>query len=239
MVDGLLIDTGCAHSAAELVNELTDVHISAIVNTHSHEDHIGANGLLQNQRRGLEIHTHPQAIPVLAEPRESQPLQPYRKLMWGWPEPSVAQPLEDGQTIDTPRHRFQVYFTPGHSPDHLCLVESEQGWVFTGDLYVGGRDRALRVDYDIWEIIASLKRIATLPSRLLFPGCARVRENAPAVLADKIVYLEELGKEIMTLHQQGRSEKEIVQSLLGGSIWIETITLGHFSRRHLVRSYLR
>ena len=41
-VDGLLIDTGCAHSARELSTALADGPIFKIVNTHTHEDHIGA-----------------------------------------------------------------------------------------------------------------------------------------------------------------------------------------------------
>ena len=51
LVDGLLVDTGCAHSALELAAALADSRVDRIVNTHTHEDHIGANGLLQRQRR--------------------------------------------------------------------------------------------------------------------------------------------------------------------------------------------
>ena len=53
--------------------------------------------------------------------------------------------LVDGMLIDC----FQVIYTPGHSPDHICLFEHKHGWLFTGDLFVGGMDRALRVDYDV------------------------------------------------------------------------------------------
>ena len=42
-VDGLLVDTGCAHTARQLSQAVKDWHVTQIVNTHSHEDHIGAN----------------------------------------------------------------------------------------------------------------------------------------------------------------------------------------------------
>ena len=42
-VDGLLIDTGCAHTAEQLASALDDVGIERVVKTHGHEDHIGAN----------------------------------------------------------------------------------------------------------------------------------------------------------------------------------------------------
>lgn len=238
-VDGLLIDTGCAFSAAELVQALAGIPLTAIVNTHSHEDHIGGNGRLQQERDGLAIMAHPAALPVLAAPREKQPLHPYRLVYWGYPAPSQAQPLSDGAIIETEHHRFEVIYTPGHSPDHLCLYEAEQGWLFTGDLYVGGQDRAIRVDYDIWGIIASLKRIAALPATRLFPGSARVRDEPAEALTTKIAYLEELGEQVTSLHAQGVSVGQIARQVCGSPMILEFLTLGHFSRRGLVHSYLR
>lgn len=238
LVDGLLVDTGCAFTAPELVEALAETALAGVVNTHTHEDHIGGNGPLQRERGELEIRAHPLALPVLADPRGRQPLHPYRRVMWGWPEPSQAQPLSEGELIETGRFHFQVIYTPGHSPDHICLYEPERGWVFSGDLFVGGRDRALRAGYDIWEIIASLKKIAALPATILFPGSARVRQHPATELATKIAYLEDLGGRVVLLHEQGWSVRQIVHALLGGPMLIEFVTLGHFARRRLVLSYL-
>jgi len=237
LVDGLLIDTGCAFSAPELVRVLAGRPLAGIVNTHTHEDHIGANGPLQRERPVLPVHAHPLALPVLADPLR-KPLHPYRRLLWGRPEPSQSEPVSDGEVIGNGRYRFEVVYTPGHSPDHICLYEAKQGWLFTGDLFVGGRDRALREGYDVWAIIASLKRIAALPSQCLFPGSARVRMDPAAELAAKIDHLEALGERVLALHRQGRSVDQIVHALLGPPMPIELITLGHFSRRWLVHSYL-
>lgn len=238
-VDGLLIDSGCAFTAQELVHALAEKPLSYIVNTHSHEDHIGANHLLQQQIEGLEIRTHPSAIPILADPRGTQPLEPYRKITWGWPGASKSLPVQDGDVIKTDNYCFQAIYTPGHSPDHICLYESSQGWLFTGDLYVGGRDRALRRDNHIWQIIASLKKIVILPIHKLFPAGARVPEKPKEDMQDKIIYLESMGEQALALHQKGWKEKAIAKKLFGGPMPIEWITLGHFSRRHLVKSYLR
>ena len=212
LVDGMMVDTGCAFSAPELLQALADTPLVRIVNTHTHEDHIGANGPLQRQRDRLEILAHPLALSVLADPHATQPLHPYRRLMWGWPEPSRGQPISDGEGIETERYRFEVVYTPGHSPDHICLYEPRQGWLFTGDLFVGGQDRALRASYDIWGIIASLKRIAALPASTLFPGSVRVRDNPARALEEKIAYLEALGERVSALHRQGRSVSEIDRS---------------------------
>jgi len=238
LVDGLLVDSGCAHCATELRQALAGSPPTCIVNTHTHEDHIGANGALQRWRGDLDVRAHPLAMPVLADPRGAQPLHPYRKLFWGWPTPSQALPLADGERIETQHFSFQALYTPGHSPDHLCLYEAQQGWLFTGDLFVGGYDRALRSGQDIWQTIASLKRMADLPIRRLFPGSARVREQPIQELREKIAYYDERGQAVLELRQRGLGVDEIARRLFGGPMWVELVTLGHFARRNLVLAYL-
>jgi len=239
LVDGLLVDTGCAHSAGDFINLLAGESVSKIVNTHTHEDHIGANGLLQQAHPGIEIFVHPLGLPIVKDPRGEQPLHPYRKVMWGWPRSSVARPVNDLEIIETENHRFTVYHTPGHSQDHLCLYEPDTGWLFTGDLYVGGKDRALGASYDIWKIIESLKRIKELEISTLFPGSARIPGDPYQALETKIEHLEQLGEKILDLDARGFSVARITRTLCGTPMLIEFLTLGHFSRRNLVQSYLR
>ena len=234
--DGLLIDTTCPFTADGLLRATASLAVVQIVNTHCHEDHIGANGLLQ-RARGATIRAHPLALSILANPR-LQHLQLYRRIFWGWPEPSQGIAVGDG--VETEHYRFQVIGTPGHSPDHICLYEPEQGWLFAGDAYIGGKDRAARPDYDIYAIIASLKKLAALRVACLFPGSGTVRLDDPvADLQRKVEYLEELGAKVRQLHNQGLGVQAIQKRLLGGDPSIRYLTLGHFRARYLVEAYLR
>ncbi|MGB6064684.1 MAG: MBL fold metallo-hydrolase [Desulfomonilaceae bacterium] len=232
-VDGLMVDTGCAHTVAELLKSLDDLPVRCIVNTHCHEDHVAGNAALQAKFK-CEVLAHPEGLPTLARPRIKR-LRPYQRVMWGRPEPSDAKAI--GDFVETERHRFEIIHTPGHSPDHICLYEAKQGWLFTGDLYIGGRDCALRRDYNIWQIIDSLKRLTSLDVKVLFPGSGSTRVAPREELLRKIEYLEELGERILDLHWQGWSRRRIRLRLFGRETAIAYYTLGHFSGRNLVRSY--
>jgi len=50
---------------------------------------------------------------------------------FGTPRPTKA--LVDGQTIRLARREWVAMHTPGHTYDHLCLVDPEHGVVLTGD----------------------------------------------------------------------------------------------------------
>lgn len=233
-VDGLLIDSGCAHTVHELTQSLNGQKVNLIVNTHSHEDHVAANATLQKQS-GVKILAHPLALPFLKDPRLWR-LRPYQKIMWGLPEPSTAGPIDD--VVETERYRFQVIHTPGHSVDHICLFDPDNGRLFTGDAYVGGKDRALRQDYDIREIVNSLKVLLSLEPAVIFAGSGTIKNDATSILRNKINYLEETGEKVRELSARGWNPDRIRQHLFGQETFIRYFTLGHFSGLNLVKSYL-
>lgn len=235
LVDGVMVDTGCAHTVGELADAVAALKLEWIINTHSHEDHIAANAALQ-RRHGAAILAHSLALPVLAAPKERQPLRPYQRIMWGYPEPSIGTPL--AERIGTRHLRFDVIHTPGHSPDHVCLYETENGWVFTGDAYVGGKDRALRADYNIWKIMASLKKIADLDPSCAFTGSGSVKEAPRKDILSKVRYLEDTAGRVRDLYEKGLTYRRIRQRLFGPEMAIRYVTLGHFSGKQLIRSFI-
>src|SRR4030043_726033 len=72
LVDGLLIDSGPAHTAEELTEFLKDKGVKVVVNTHYHEDHIAANALLK-ERYGVELLAHPLAANKINKPAALAP----------------------------------------------------------------------------------------------------------------------------------------------------------------------
>lgn len=233
-VDGLLIDTGCHHVSEEFIALIEKMKIEKIVNTHSHEDHIGNNHVLQ-ERFGLDIFAHVKAIPAILNPRKMK-LKLYQKIIWGTPKPSIAKKL--GETIKTENFDFKVLHTPGHSDGHICLYEEKEKWIFTGDAYVGGRDKVLRSDYNIYMIIDSLRKILSYDIKLLFPSSGTILNNPKNIIKEKVEYLESLGKRILSMHEEGKNVKQIRKEIFGREGLINYVTQGHFSAENLVRLYL-
>jgi glyoxylase-like metal-dependent hydrolase (beta-lactamase superfamily II) len=234
LVDGLLIDTGFDYLAEPFYRTVQKKNIEQIANTHHHEDHIGANYLFE-QRRHLHAYAHAAALPLIEKPPAR--LKPYRDLVWGVPQP--AHPRAIGATLSTPKYSFQVLHLPGHSPDHIGLYEPQQGWLFSGDLFLSVKVRVLRADEDILALMGSLRQIIALPMQRLFCGSGKILENPIVLLKMKLEFYENLQYRIEALHQKGWGIEKIRDAVLGKEgVW-PWMSQGEFSKLNLVKGILK
>jgi glyoxylase-like metal-dependent hydrolase (beta-lactamase superfamily II) len=233
LVDGLLIDSGPAHTAEELADFLKDKPVRNVVNTHFHEDHIAANKFLQ-ERYGVEIFAHPLSVDKINKPAI---LYPYQEEVWGYPIPSQVNPL--GKTISTKKFSFKVIPTPGHDRDHVCLFEPNHRWLFSGDLYVGTKPVVCRPMDNQWQILEDLKTIRDLEPRILFPAPSNVIIEPGEKLEKVISHLEDLGERIEALHKKGLDPNAIRQQIFGEEAPNAQRTQQQFSSENMVKSFLR
>jgi glyoxylase-like metal-dependent hydrolase (beta-lactamase superfamily II) len=232
LVDGLLIESGPPATASEMTRWCRDQHVRQVINTHHHEDHSGGDSMLRTSL-GLPIAAPREALPIL---RDVPRLQFYRRLVWGQPDGVDAQPL--GDIVETPRYRFVVIPTPGHSPDHVCFFEPEERWLFSGDLFIHEQACYLRVDEDAHQILASLRRILALRPQLLICSHAGFVEDGCGAIERKITYWEGLVDQARTLREEGLSVEEITEALVGPEGLTTRVSRGHFSKKNLVNSLL-
>lgn len=234
LVDGLLIDSGCQHTAAELAEFLSDHPIDQVVNTHYHEDHIGADALLQ-KTRSLPIYAHTESISLM---KEVPALFPYQELVWGYPEPVEA--MELGAVVHTPRYKFDVIYTPGHCEGHVAFLEKKQGWCFSGDLFVSEKPKVLRPEEKVGIIMDSLRLLLSNPGLefTLFTSIGAVVPHGEQALASLLSYLEHHSQLIHTYSEQGLGVQEIRTKIFGSESRMAEVTNGQFSIDNLIRSVL-
>lgn len=235
-VDGLLIDTGPVHVAAEIGKALSNIKIDKIVNTHYHEDHIGNNIIFQNQ--GIPIFAHPLAVPLISNPSSwSARLHDYQKFVWG--EPPASTVMEIPNNINTKNCIFRVIHTPGHSPDHICLLEEDKGWLLAGDLFLGEKVKMLRSDENVLELLDSLRHLLTFDFETIFCSSGAVFSNGHTRMQQKLEYWLHLREEIHRLSREGIEDTLIRDQLLGPENMMVELTSGDFSRLNLIRSFLK
>lgn len=243
LAGGLLIDTGPANTVDELAEALAAETPGGrgpqvAVNTHYHEDHVGANRRLQ-QEFGTRVYAPVASGPLI---RCQPPIPDYRALVWGRPEPSEVETL--GDTIVAPGCSgpfgvFRVVTTPGHSPDHVALVAPEAGWCFSGDLYTGARPRVAWYQTEVAGLIRSLRTLAGFGRdrpQTLFTGPGEIIEDAGGTLETVAAYLEGLVVQARDLLAAGRTPEDIHQDLVGRESSFAILTGGEFSAANLARA---
>jgi glyoxylase-like metal-dependent hydrolase (beta-lactamase superfamily II) len=235
LVDGLLIDTGCSHTSEELTRFLEGQRLDLAVNTHHHEDHVGANHLLQ-QRFKTPIMASRESAPLIAR---SPKLLPYQELVWGHPVPTKVNVLPD--EVETENYHFDVIETPGHCPGHVALVEMARGWCFTGDLFISREPKAMRPEEDLYEIARSMTKLVDLQTErlILFTGLGNLVEDGRAALQSCIDYIHGLSERARELERQGLSTSAMVNQLFGRESVLAGLTDGHISSENVVRALLR
>ncbi|MGC8657955.1 MAG: MBL fold metallo-hydrolase [Desulfomonilaceae bacterium] len=234
LVDGLLIDTGSAKTLPDFATFLYDSEVHTVVNTHSHEDHIGANKFIQ-EKFGLPIFASSLAIPRIKSPEK---VAWYREQAWGSAEPSEAKPIPS--VIETSNFRFEVVSTPGHSEDHISLVERSKGWVFSGDLFIGNQLTVAGPEMNISQMLDSMKTLIEImdKSAILFTSLRTVRRDGRRALLDFVARCEDLRDQARQMASEGIDVPTIVKKIFGGENVFDVITNGEFSSANLVRLLL-
>ena len=137
------------HDAAAIINQVRGRKVLAILQTHAHNDHIGA---------AREV-ADAVAAPIYLNPEDL--------VLWEqvYPDTKPDRELNDGDVFEVGGAVLRAIHTPGHSPGSTCFYLESEGTVFTGDtLFNGGPGATGRSYSDYPTILASIReRLLTLP----------------------------------------------------------------------------
>ena len=207
--------------------------IEQVLLTHYHEDHSG-NAAAIRRTFSAEVLGHP----LTAEKMNGKlNILPYQHLIWGKACQVPVAPLSD--CIDTGSYRFMPVHTPGHSKDHTVYLETRNGWLFSGDLYLGDRIKYFRSDENFRDQIDSLKIVLTLDFSALFCRHNPIPKGGKARLAAKLAFMEDFYGRVMDLNRKGLTESDIIARLdLKQDRLVKWVTLGNACFANMVRSVL-
>jgi glyoxylase-like metal-dependent hydrolase (beta-lactamase superfamily II) len=151
--------------------------IGQIVLTHTHPDHIGCAAELQRQT----------GAPVYAHPLEREQIE-----RWG-EGVAITHWIADDAPIAGDGFTLTPVFTPGHSPGHVCLIESERRLLLAGDMISGFGSVGIFPPWgSMREYIDSLRRLLALdeqqPFTAVLPGHGPVIADAGAKIREYIAH---------------------------------------------------
>jgi len=156
--EGVVIDPGgMASTILEYIREAR-LSIKAVLNTHGHCDHIGADDAIRDATEA-PLYIHKEDAPMLGDVKLNlSAFMGFRAL---------ARPAEhllsEGDVISFGQSKLEVLHTPGHSKGGVCFVGN--GVVFTGDtLFAGSIGRSDFPGGSEVELIGNIKkRLLVLP----------------------------------------------------------------------------
>ncbi len=261
--DGIAVDPGSPKMRRSLARHLrrANMKITKIVATHAHEEHVGNLNWLSDFT-GAPIYVSEMTAQFLT-PFKKLPW--VRAAIIGQP-PDLKPPFEMlGGRVDTDAGELQVVSTPGHCDDHIVLYDRKEKLLLAGDAFMGSYFATPNPDVDSHKWLVSLERLMELDIEILveghghihtlrtdvpdFPGVV-IRQDPKIAIAEKLDYMRWLREQIESGFQEQLPVRVIEATCFPWgkrSSWescatdecIRLLSLGHFSRTELVRSFVR
>lgn len=263
LYDGVAIDPGSPKMRRSLAGHLRQVKqkITKVIATHAHEEHVGNLNWLA-EITGAPVYVSEMTARFLT-PFNKLPW--VRAAIIGQP-PNLKKPYHLlGETVDADSGFLQVIPTPGHCDDHVVLYDPKEKVLLAGDAFMGSYFATPNPDVDSRKWLVSLERLMELDIEILveghghihtlrsdipdFPGVV-IREDPRVAIARKLDYMRWLRQQIEGGFQEGLPVRVIEATCFPWgkrTSWescatdecIRLLSLGHFSRTELVRSFVR
>ncbi len=135
----LLVDCGAFYDWPDVEQFCLSAGISladvtAIIHTHNHADHAGADAEIMKRYPNIQIWAHSAGKAWLEDKSiqlRERPISYFDFLMSG--SVPVARTFEDGEILTETGYPVQVIHTPGHSPDSVSFFLPEDSVLLMGD----------------------------------------------------------------------------------------------------------
>jgi glyoxylase-like metal-dependent hydrolase (beta-lactamase superfamily II) len=195
----LLFDTGMGISDIRKVTaELTQLPI-IVLNSHTHNDHVGGNwqfdtvygmdaDFTRSNAKGSRQDAQDELGPgmICGDLPTGFDSKSYATRPW-----KISRFLHDHDKINLGGRTLEIISTPGHTPDAISLLDRARGLLFSGDTYYPARIWLFRPETNLDDYVASVKHLAALAPQLeLVLGEHNVPFAQPEVLTNLVTAIE-------------------------------------------------
>jgi len=168
----IIVDPGCydenENSILKTFIEQENLKPVALINTHCHLDHVFGNKFVADTYN-LSPVMHKLDLPML----EYAPMAASKYGVHLGELPEVTNFIEEGDVVKFGDSEFEIIFTPGHAPGHVCLVNKKENITLSADvlfhLSIGRTDLPMG---DHETLLSSIReKLFTLdPEMVIYPG---------------------------------------------------------------------
>jgi len=195
----LLFDTGMGiANIRKVVTQLTSRPV-VVLNSHTHNDHVGGNSLFtfvygmdtdftRQNAKGSRDDAQEELGPgmVCGNLPKGFEAKTYATKPW-----HVSLFVHNGFKINLGGRTLEIISTPGHTPDAICLIDRANGLLFTGDTYYPAPIWLYRPETNLDAYVASVKWLADLASQVkLVLGAHNIPVADPSVLPRLVTAIE-------------------------------------------------
>ena len=211
-----LFDTGMGISnIRKVVEELTQLPV-IVLNSHTHNDHVGDNWRF-SEIYGMDTDFTRANAKGSKEDAQAEiaPDQICGKLPAGFNAVDYATKpwtithwIHDGDKIDLGGRTLQVIATPGHTPDAISLLDEKNGLLFTGDTFYPGPIFLYRPETNLNDYVASVKKLAAMSPRLkLLLPAHNLPVARPSYLPEVVRAIEQVRSgQVKSVPRDGKQE---------------------------------
>lgn len=211
-----LIETGPATSANAVLNGIKKVgvrpeDIAYLLVTHIHLDHSGGAGVLLKDMPQAQVIVHHKGARHLVDPAKL--IRSIFEIGYGEELKRCGEPVpieehrvrevRDGDTIELSKGQVLKFIdAPGHAPHELCIYESRNGGLFTGDalgIYIPENEILLPFhtppNFDLELSISTIKRLTEFnATRIYFShfGVSHKAQETLQLAIDKLWVWEDI-----------------------------------------------
>ena len=195
----LLFDTGMGISdIRKVTGELTHLPI-IVLNSHTHDDHVGGNwqfetvfgmdtDFTRTNAKGSRQDAQDELGPGMICGKLPQGFDSKAYATRPW---KISRLLHDHDKVDLGGRTLEIISTPGHTPDAISLLDRAHGLLFTGDTYYPAPIWLFRPETNLDDYVASVKHLAALAPQLrLVLGQHNVPFARPEVLVTLVTAIE-------------------------------------------------